>query len=136
MKHSTINALGAALLFLAGCQQACPPAPPPAAANSDELPAFVGTTWIGTSAGSERGTILVFLPDKTVLMDSCNGGLRVTQWGVISANRIRVLESAVPIEYEYSQLTPQVLDLKPVGMDVPKSYIRATVPYVCPQGSK
>jgi hypothetical protein len=136
MKRSTVKALGVALVFTAGCQKVCPPAPPPPPVNPGDLPAFVGTVWVGTSAGAARGSILVFLPDKSVLIDSCNEGLRVSQWGIISANRIRVLEGAVPIEFEYSQLTPQVLDLKPVGKDVPESYIRATVPYACPEGSK
>ena len=129
-------ALIAALSLLGACQQSCPPAPPPMAASPDALPAFVGTVWVSTTPGKSRGSILVFLPDKTMLIDACFKGFRVAEWGVISENRIRWREDAVPIEAEYSQMSPDVLQLKPVGTNDAMSYVRATVPYVCPEMPK
>ncbi|HEU4603609.1 MAG TPA: hypothetical protein VFS24_16665 [Steroidobacteraceae bacterium] len=134
MKRAIVPALGAAMLVLAGCQKACPPAPPPPP-SAEGLPGFVNTAWVATSAG-KRGSILVFLPDKTVVIDSCGGGFLVSQWGIISDNRIRVAEGAVPTEYEYSQSGAEVLELKPVGSNEPDTYVRAVVPYKCPEGSK
>jgi hypothetical protein len=136
MKRVAAIAVGAALSFMGGCQQACPPAPPPVAASPDALPAFVGKVWVTTTPGKARGSILVFLPDKTVLIDSCFEGFRVAEWGVISENRIRWREDTVPIEAEYSQSSPDVLQLKPVGTSEPDSYVRAAVPYVCPDMPK
>jgi hypothetical protein len=126
--------LSATVLVLGGCQKACPPAPMPA--RADGLPGFVGTVWVSTTSGKARGSILVFLPDKTVLIDSCFEGFRVAQWGVIADNRIRWREDTVPIEAEYSQTSADVLQLKPVGTSEPQSYVRATVPYVCPDMPK
>jgi hypothetical protein len=135
MKHLAVIVLVTASL-MGGCEKACPPAPATVATTPDALPAFVGTVWVATTPGKARGSILVFLPDKTVLIDSCFEGFRVAQWGVISENRIRWREDTVPIEAEYSQLSPDVLQLKPVGTSEPESYVRATVPYVCPDMPK
>jgi hypothetical protein len=136
MKRIAVIASVATFALMSGCQKACPPTPPPAPVSADALPAFVGTVWVNTTPGKTRGSILVFLPDKTVLIDSCFEGFRVAQWGVISANRIRWRADTVPIEAEYSQTSPDVLQLKPVGTDEPDSYVRATVPYICPDMPK
>jgi hypothetical protein len=122
--------------LLGACQQSCPPAQAPIAATAEGLPAFVGSVWVSTTPGKARGSIMVFLPNKTMLIDSCFEGFRVVDWGVIDANRIRWREDTVPIEAEYSQLSPDVLQLKPVGTNESNSYVRATVPYVCPEMPK
>ena len=136
MKRIAAIALSVTLSLLTGCQKACPPAPPPIAASADALPAFVGAVWVATTPGKARGSILVFLPDKSVLIDSCFEGFRVAEWGIVSENRIRWREDTVPIEAEYSQTSPDVLQLKTVGSDAPNSYVRATVPYICPDMPK
>jgi len=136
-----MNRIGAVVLIavlslLGACQQSCPPAAPSTPASADALPAFVGTVWVSTTPGKSRGSILVFLPDKTLLIDSCFEGFRVAEWGVISENRIRWRADTVPIEAEYSQMSPDVLQLKPVGTSEADSYVRARVPYVCPEMPK
>lgn len=115
-----------------GCQQASPPTVPPTAAEAD-MPAFVGRVWVSTTPGAARGSILVFLPDKTVLQDSCFEGFRIMQWGIISPTRIRWIEDRFPIEAEHSQPSPHELVLSPVGADRPHTYVAASAPYVCPE---
>jgi hypothetical protein len=110
-----------------------PAQPAPAqAVDTDALPAFVGRVWISTTPGHGRGTILVFLPDKTLVHDSCFETFRVSKWGVISASRIRWIEESIPIEAEFSQPSSRELVLEPVGTGRQENYVAISVPYVCP----
>lgn len=126
----------AGLSVLGACSQpAPPPAPAPAATvaeGEDALPSFVGTVWVSTTSGHARGSILVFLPDKTVLRDSCFETFRVSKWGIISPTRIRWIEDSIPIEAEWSQPSRDELIFEPVGTGRRESYVSISVPYVCP----
>ena len=110
------------------------PARPASAPTSgaDSLPAFVGSVWISTTRGHAPGTILIFLPNKTLLHDSCYETFRVSRWGVISETRIRWIEESIPIEAEYSQPSRDELVLEPVGTGRQERYVAISVPYVCP----
>jgi hypothetical protein len=111
------------------------PAPAQAAAASAEetsLPSFVGQVWVSVTPGHARGSILVFLPNKTVLRDSCFETFRVSQWGIISDSRIRWVEDTIPIEAEWSQPSSNELVLEPVGINRRENYVAIGVPYVCP----
>jgi hypothetical protein len=127
----------ALLVVLSACSgPPSPPAPPPAqpVAGSAEpqLPSFVGKIWVSTTSGHARGSILVFLPDRSVLQDSCFETFRVSKWGIISDTRIRWIEDSIPIEAEYSQPSPNELLLEPVGTGRRENYVAISVPYVCP----
>jgi hypothetical protein len=110
------------------------PAATPVATSADEpaLPSFVGTIWVSTTPGHARGSILVFLPDRTVLRDSCFETFRVSKWGIISPTRIRWIEDTIPIEAEYSQPSRNELIFEPVGTGRRETYVSISAPYVCP----
>lgn len=123
------------LFVMCGCTRQpdrAPASEPVSAAGEQSVPAFVGKIWLSITRGDPLGTIIVFLPDKTMLRDSCFETFRVSEWGIISDTRIRWREDAIPIEAEVSQPTAHELILKPVGTNREESYVAISVPYVCP----
>lgn len=128
-------------LMLAGCGSDAPPAAPPATASTaegDALPAngaFIGKVWISTTPGHALGEMVVFLPDRSLLMDSCFETYRISGWGVAGDN-IRWLEDSIPIEAKVSLPSPDELTLQIVGQERAKTYVSASVPYVCPDMPK
>lgn len=140
MRNMAILAVLSALVPLGGCNQPSSGSPSEptqapvavAASEGESLPTFVGRIWVSVTAGDPRGSIRVFLPDKSMLMDSCFETFRVSEWGVISDTRIRWREDSIPIEAEYSQPTPDELILKPVGTGRQENYVAISVPYLCP----
>lgn len=134
MRLALKSASAVVFAVIGGCGEPCEdPAPILTAASLAEPQndAFVGRAWISTSAGPERGSILVFLPDGVLLVDACPVPLRISQWGV-AGNHIRWLEDTVPIEAEVSMPGQNELRLRIIGKERPESYIAATPPYVCP----
>ena len=110
-----------------------PPPPPSAAANERDEPvnsAFIGRIWRATTRGGPLGSILVFLPDRTLLMDSCFETYRVSKWGV-AGDRIRWLEDTVPIEAEVVTPSKDELILR-IGQGREQTFIAMTDPYTCP----
>jgi hypothetical protein len=95
-------------------------------------PAFIGRVWISTTPGSARGSIIVFLPDRTLLMDSCFETFRVSRWGV-AGDHIRWLEDSIPIEAEVQLPSKDELALKIVGQNRAQTYVAVSPPYVCPE---
>lgn len=126
---------------LAACSKPQAPAPAPqapAAASSatEELgepadPRFIGKIWVSTTQGHARGSLLIFLPDRSLLMDSCFETYRISKWGA-EGERIRWIEDAIPIEATLSMPNENELRLQVAGQDRVQSYVTATVPYVCP----
>ena len=121
------------VLMVGGCGN--DPAPPPAAAAAASPepadPAFVGKVWISTTQGAPLGTMMIFMPDRTLVMDSCFETYRLSQWGV-AGERIRWLEDTIPIEAAVEMPRPHQLILKVAGRDDEQSITLANVPYVCP----
>lgn len=133
-----------AVLGSAACSKPQPPAqtaspPPPSAQqtpSTEELgqPAdlrFIGKIWVSTTPGHARGSLLIFLPDRSLLMDSCFETYRISKWGA-DGDRIRWIEDAIPIEATISMPGPDELRLQLAGQDNVQSYVSATVPFVCP----
>jgi len=114
-----------------------PPPPTGAAPGNDEPanPAFIGRIWRSSTSGNALGTILIFLPDRTMLMDSCFETFRVTQWGV-AGNHIRWLEDTIPIEAEVITPSPNELTLRIPGRDRDQTYVAMTDPWTCPDMPK
>ncbi len=110
-----------------------PPAQSPQASERDEPanPAFIGRIWRATTRGGPLGSIIVFLPDRTLLMDSCFETYRVSRWGV-AGDRIRWLEDKIPIEAEVITPSKDELTLRIAGLDREQTYIAMTEPYTCP----
>jgi hypothetical protein len=124
------------LPVLCACESETPaPAATSTTTSADEpaLPSFVGTIWVSTTSGHARGSILVFLPNRTVLRDSCFETFRVSKWGIISPTRIRWIEDTIPIEAEYSQPSRNELIFEPVGTGRRETYVSISAPYVCPE---
>lgn len=110
--------------------------PPPAsgataAGDAPANPGFIGRVWRSTARGGPLGSILVFLPDRTLLMDSCFETYRVSKWGVVG-NHIRWLEDTIPIEAEVVTPSADELILRIEGQDRDQTYIAMTDPYTCP----
>jgi hypothetical protein len=121
---------------------ACHREPPAAAALAPtpplaqpKNPDFVGKIWISTTPGHALGTMLIFLPDRTLVMDSCHETYRLTQWGV-AGEHIRWLEDTVPIEAAVEMPGKDALILRIRGIREAQSYVTASVPYVCPDMPK
>lgn len=139
--------LSVALLVVAGCSKSEPPvqaaAPPPPAPDAEQTPGlgdqlgqpadprFIGKVWISTTPGHPRGSMLIFLPDRSLVMDSCFETYRLSQWGA-DGERIRWIEDAIPIEATLSMPSEHELSLQLAGLDKVQTYVTATVPYVCP----
>ena len=120
----------------APAQTTPPPAPATETSNTAELgqpadPRFIGKIWISTTQGQPRGSMLIFLPDRSLLMDSCFETYRISNWGA-EGDRIRWIEDAIPIEATLSMPNDDELRLQVAGQDRVQSYVTATVPYVCP----
>jgi hypothetical protein len=116
--------------------QTAAPAPPPSSQTADELgqpadPRFIGKVWASTTPGHARGSLMIFLPDRSLLMDSCFETYRISQWGA-EGDRIRWIEDTIPIEATISMPNDNELRLQLAGQDRVQSYVTATVPYVCP----
>jgi hypothetical protein len=135
MKTTTYTAV--VLLILGACSRNAPaPAPAPATpgphAAEPANPAFVGKVWIATTPGKPLGSLLIFMPDRTLVMDSCFETYRLSKWG-IAGERIRWLEDSIPIEATVEMPRPNQLILRIAGQDQNQSFVTATVPYVCPE---
>lgn len=130
-----------AMLALCACGGSQAPSQPVAAAQSQSAdanqrdepanPAFVGRVWRAAGSGVPLGAIMVFLPDRTLLMDSCFETYRVTQWGV-AGDRIRWLEDRIPIEAEVVTPSKDELILRIAGQNREQRYIAITDPFTCP----
>jgi hypothetical protein len=104
-------------------------------ATQPKDPAFVGKVWISTTRGHPVGSMLIFLPDRTLVMDSCFETYRLTKWGV-AGEHIRWLEDTIPIEAAVEMPYPNQLILRIAGRDEKQSYVTATVPFTCPDMPK
>jgi hypothetical protein len=78
---------------------------------------------------------MIFLPDRTLLMDSCFETYRVSKWGV-AGDRIRWLEDTVPIEAEVVTPSKDELILRIAGQQREQRYMAMTDPYTCPDMPK
>jgi hypothetical protein len=114
---------------LAGCTA-------PAATNAPAMamPRFAGKLWMSTDASASPGTLQVFLPNGTLLMDSCGETYRLAHWQSIDDRHIAWQEDAARIEAEITELTDDRLQLRLrlVNELKEQTYRLATVPFVCP----
>jgi hypothetical protein len=139
------------VLGIAACSEPeAPPAqvaaatPAPEASSpqtgEDELgqpsdPRFIGKIWVSTTLGRARGSLLIFLPNRTLLMDSCFETYRISTWGA-AGDRIRWIEDTIPIEATLSMLDENNLSLQLVGQERVQSFVAQIEPYVCPDMPK
>lgn len=136
----------AATAVLGSVLAACgAPAPPPVAQTGgaaatvqpdaqqpedrSRLP-FVGKVWIAAMPGSPHGSMLIFLADGTLVMDSCFETYRLSRWGM-AGDHVRWLEDTIPIQAEVSVRFNSSLRLR-INDQEERTYIAASVPYTCP----
>ena len=144
MQHAKIVAAAAILIACSACERdvaggqgSSTTGPAPGTPSTGEtLPAngaFVGRAWIGTSGGPERGSVLIFLRDRTLVRDRCPGTLQITEWGVVDG-RVRWTEgqASIPIEAEVTLPGPNELRLGIVGRDQ-ETYVAVSAPFACPE---
>jgi hypothetical protein len=116
----------------AAAAQAAAPAGSEATARDEPVnPAFIGRIWRASTRGSPLGAIMVFLPDRTLLIDSCYETFRVSKWGV-AGNRIRWLEDTIPIEAEVITPSKDELILRVAGQGRDQTFVAMTDPWTCP----
>ncbi|GLK85415.1 hypothetical protein [Ancylobacter defluvii] len=104
----------------------------PVAAAADPL---VGRVWVETRPASDLpGTMLVFLPDGTLLMDSCWETYALRKWSRTAPDAIAWDEDGARLTAKVQSVSPTQLTLKvQAGKDVVEHrYSLAKVPYVCP----
>ena len=122
-----------ACALAAACQT--PPADQePRAASREAQPPFVGKTWLSTDPSAAPGTLRIFLPDGTLVMDSCGETYRLARWRSIDERRVEWQEDTARIEAEVAQAGADQLQLRLhlVSETKEETYRLAPVPFVCP----
>lgn len=115
-----------ALIPLFGCPPAAPPETP--------APAFTGKVWIQTDSDLP-GVMRIFLPDGTLVMDSCWETYRLAQWRQVSGGSLVIVEDGQEIPAEILDAPDNELRLRLTlvgGETKDEVYGPAPVPYVCP----
>ena len=113
----------------------CDPPSEPAAQNTAPQPsAFVGHAWTRADEAAPRGTLFIFLPDGTLLQDSCFETHRLSRWTSLADGTLRWEEDGAAITATVVEATDDafVLRLDLVGGAEERRFVRAAVPYVCP----
>ncbi|HSN85823.1 MAG TPA: hypothetical protein VL025_03650, partial [Thermoanaerobaculia bacterium] len=97
-------------------------------------PVFVGKAWVGQGAEDPPGALRIFLPDGTLLMDSCFETYRLAEWRMVPGGRLVIVEEGVEIPAEVLSASGAELKLRLTLRDGTKeeTYRPAPVPYVCP----
>lgn len=127
---------------LAGCRApeapAAPePAPAPAAAAAPS-PApedpLTQTVWVRADQPDLPGGMRIFLPNGTLVTDSCWETYRLVSWERTGDQALRWNEDGKDIEAEVVSLSAQELTLRLKLIDGPheERYQAATVPFTCP----
>ena len=95
---------------------------------------FVAKAWLSSDPSAAHGTIRVFLPDGTLLMDSCGETYRLARWTLVNDARIAWEEDGAGIEADVAQSAADVLELRlHLRSEVKvERYRLAQVPFVCP----
>jgi hypothetical protein len=126
-------ALAAFCLLACACESPVRDVPPEAITQPWEA-GLVGTVWTATDATAPPGALRIFLPDGTLVMDSCFETYRLAAWRVIGDRRIEWREDGATIPAEVASLTPEALHLRLhlVAEVRDEHYRRAATPFICP----
>ena len=103
------------------------------AASREALPPFDAKTWMSTDPSAAPGTLRIFLPDGTLVMDSCGETYRLARWRALDERRIEWQEDSARIEAEVTQVSSDRLQLRVHLRELKEeNYRLAPVPFVCP----
>lgn len=113
---------------VAGTAEVAAPSPAP---PEDPL---TRTVWIRDDQPELPGGMRIFLPNGTLVMDSCWETYRLVEWQRDGDRAVRWSEDGMEIQAEVANLSPQELVLRLKLVDGPKEerYRAATVPFTCP----
>ena len=105
-----------------------------ACGSRDAQPSFVGKAWLSTDPAAAPGTLRIFLPDGTLVMDSCGEVYRLARWRAIDERRIEWQEDTARIEADVTQVSSDQLQLRlHLKSEIKQeNYRLAQVPFVCP----
>ena len=122
-----------ALLLLSSCGRASTDAPGPEAAG-EAARMFVGKAWLSVDPSAAPGTLRSFLPDGTLIMDSCFETYRLARWRTVLDGVVEWNEDGAEIQAEVEQATPEELELRlKLKTEVKvERYRLAQAPVVCP----
>jgi hypothetical protein len=126
------RAVVAACLLLCACGGAPANNPPPQETDRRTQPEFVGKVWMSTDAAAARGTLRLFLPDGTLVIDSCWETYRLARWQTTGDRQLEWQEDTARIEAEIIDLTDERLQLRLADGFKVESYRLAQAPFVCP----
>ncbi len=89
---------------------------------------------MSTDASAPRGTLRIFLPDGTLVIDSCWETYRLARWQMIGDRQLEWHEDTARIEAQIVELAGEQLQLRLRLADGFKdeTYRLAPVPFVCP----
>ena len=106
-------------------------------ASPEAQPPFVGKAWISTDPSAAPGTLRIFLPDGSLVIDSCGETYRLARWRAIDQRRIEWQEDTARIEAEITQVSSDQLQLRLhlVRELKEENYRLAPVPFLCPDAT-
>jgi membrane-bound inhibitor of C-type lysozyme len=94
---------------------------------------LVGKVWVSADPSAAPGTFRIFLPDGTLVMDSCWETYRLAQWRTLDERRIEWTEDAARIEAQVVVAGDRLtMELSLRGERRQQTYRLAQVPSVCP----
>jgi hypothetical protein len=108
---------------------------PSAQAAGPGTDAIAGKAWVETKSQSGLpGVMLVFLPDGTLLMDSCWETYALRKWSRGGADALSWDEDGAKISAKIKSVTANQLTLQvKAGRDIVEHrYTAAKAPYICP----
>jgi hypothetical protein len=122
--------VAALALALAACQHE----PPLDTAPPEEKSPLVDRAWTRSDSTELPGTLLIFLSDGTLVMDSCWETHRLERWQMESDSTLVWQEDVSEIRAEIVALSDEelVLRLDLSSGSEEQRYRPATVPYLCP----
>ncbi len=132
-RETKAGAAALLMVLLVGCG---PPRAGETQAPQDALrqPQFVSKVWLATDPSAAPGTLRIFLPNGTLLMDSCGETYRLAEWRTVGERRLEWTEDTARIEAQITRLTDDELQLRLqlVGEAKDEAYRVAKTPMVCP----
>lgn len=119
----------------AGCRNSSAARQQTGTATPEAPAAFVGKVWTSMDQSAPLGTLRIFLPDGTMVMDSCFETYRIARWRNIDERRIEWQEDTARIEAEVAQANPGQLRLRLQLVSEVKveDYRLVQVPFLCPE---
>lgn len=116
------------------CACSAPPLIAPAANTATGDDQLVSKVWVAADGSAAPGTFRVFLPNGTLVMDSCWETYRLVTWRRVDDRRIEWTEDTARIEAQVAELTSDRLrlTLQLTNEVREETYRLAQVPTVCP----